>query len=148
MWRHVVSVSSVKIVNRDMDSCPRRCTERAQRKLLTWQLQSPGTQNALRHSFATVADLNAIKQRQLIIDDNLRRQNARRHHYDYHTGVQVLVKEVDPAKLQSRSHGPYPIHEVHANGTITIHRTPHIRERLNLRRVFPYSVQQVGFGLG
>ena len=86
-----------------------------------------------------LVDLEAVRQRrQLLIDNNLQRQNARRRHYDYSIGDQVYVKAIQPGKLEQRSHGPYPITQVHANGTVTIQRTPHIRERINLRRIYPH----------
>ena len=88
-----------------------------------------------------MTDLAALRQRrQLIINDNLLKQNARRRHYDYQVQDQVLVKEIDPTKLGPRTHGPYPIVRVHANGNVTVQRTPHVQERLNIRRVFPYRV--------
>jgi transposase InsO family protein len=107
--------------------------------------QSPGAIAFHRDMFLNVpflADLQAIcERRQLLIDENLRRQNARRRHYDYRIGEQVYVKAINPSKLAPRSHGPYPITRVHANGTITIQRTPHVQERVNLRRVYPHQTQ-------
>lgn len=85
--------------------------------------------------------LRAIQQRrQLIIDENLRKQNARRRHHDYSIGDAVFIKAHNPDKLQPRSSGPFPITRVHANGTVTLQRTQHVRERVNLRRIFPCKV--------
>ncbi len=90
-----------------------------------------------------VANLFALRdRRQLIIDENLRKQNAKRRHYDYQPGDEVYVKTVNPSKLGERTLGPFPITRVHTNGTITIQRTPHVQERINLRRVFPHRVQR------
>ena len=40
--------------------------------------------------------------------------------------------------LQDRGIGPFRIIQAHINGTITIQCTPHIVERINIRRVKPY----------
>ena len=86
-----------------------------------------------------VADLIMIREkRQQLIDENLRRQNAKRRHWDYVAGQQVLIKTVDPTKLEERAHGPYAIRQVHVNGTITVQRAPHVTERINMRRVVPF----------
>ena len=88
-----------------------------------------------------LADLQALKdRRQLIIDENLRRQKAKRRHYDYTIGDRVYVRAVDPAKMETQAIGPFPITQVHANGTLTIRRTAHVTERLNLRRVYPHRM--------
>ena len=106
--------------------------------------QTPGALACHRDMFLNVpfmTDLAALRQRrQLIINDNLLKQNARRRHHDYRVHDQVLVKETDPSKLGPRTHGPYPIVRVHANGNVTIRRTPYVQERLNIRRVFPYRL--------
>jgi len=104
--------------------------------------QSPGAIAFHRDVFLNVpllADLNAIRaNRQLFIDENLRKQNARRRHHDYHEGERVYIKAMNPSKLAPRSQGPYPITRVHSNGTLTVQIAPHIQERINLRRVYPY----------
>jgi transposase InsO family protein len=76
-----------------------------------------------------LANLHDIQQRrQLIIDDRLRRANLKRRSFDYQVGQQVLLLADNPDKLQDRASGPFPITQVHANGTITIQRTPYYRE--------------------
>lgn len=106
---------------------------------------SPGSLAFHRDMFLNLplqADLEAIRQRrQILIDENLRRQNARRRHYDYQVGEQVLVKDPDGRKLDPKTQGPYVIHQVHANGTLTIQRAPFVLERIHLRRVFPFRTQ-------
>jgi hypothetical protein len=88
-----------------------------------------------------LADLINIRdRRQVIIDENLRRQNLRRHFHDYHIGQQILLLTPNPATLADRATGPFTIHQVHVNGTLTIWRTPHILERVNIRRARPYQV--------
>ena len=55
-----------------------------------------------------IADLVAIrKRRQLLIDENLRRQNENRIEYHYKVGEYVWVKVYDPKKGDDRLHGPY-----------------------------------------
>ena len=72
-----------------------------------------------------LTDFNLIRQRrQAVIDENNRRANLRRRFHDYHIGDQVLIFVHDPTKLQDRAHGPYPITDVHVNGTVTIQRAP------------------------
>lgn len=86
-----------------------------------------------------IADLETIRaRRQIVIDENLRRQNLRRHQHDYQPGEQVLVLTFRPNKLEPRAKGPFRIDRVHANGTITIRRSAHVTERINIRRVRPY----------
>jgi hypothetical protein len=86
-----------------------------------------------------IADLISIRnRRQVLIDDNLRRQNLKRRSFDYQVGQDVLVKTVNPAKLETRAHGPYQVLQVHTNGNVTIQRAPNVLERINIRRVVPY----------
>ena len=86
-----------------------------------------------------IADLPKLQQnRQQVVDSNLQQANLRRHDYDYTIGGQVLIKTVDPNKLQEQYHGPYPIRQVHANGNVTIQLRPGITERINIRRIKAY----------
>lgn len=86
-----------------------------------------------------IADLVTIQERrQVLIDENLRRQNVKRRSWDYRVGQQVLIKTIEPNKLEARAHGPYPIVQVHVNGTLTVQRTQHVTERINIRRVVPH----------
>ena len=62
----------------------------------------------------------------------------RRRTFDYQPGDQILILTNNPTTLQDRGIGPFTIIQVHTNGTITIQRTPHIVERINIRRVKPY----------
>jgi len=54
-------------------------------------------------------------------------------------GQQVLKKVHNPTKLGVRTSGPYTIAQIHVNGNITIQLRPGITERINMRRVVPYS---------
>jgi hypothetical protein len=102
---------------------------------------SPGSLVFHRDMFLDIpllADFELIRQRrQLLIDHNLQRQNAKRRHYDYRIGEQVYIKDNDGKKLSPRTQGPFSITQVHANGTLSIRRAPNVVERVNLRRVFP-----------
>ena len=82
--------------------------------------------------------LHLHEQRQIIIDERLRRANLRCRAFDYKTGDQILILTNNPTTLQDRGIGPFSILQVHTNGTITFQRTPHIVERINIRRVKPY----------
>ena len=53
-----------------------------------------------------IVDLLAMQdKRQALIDENLRRQNAKRREFRYEVGGEVLIKSVDPRKLEPRAHG-------------------------------------------
>jgi hypothetical protein len=103
---------------------------------------SPGQLAFHRDMFLNIpliADLQAIQQRrQLLIDENLMKANAKRRSYDYQPGQRVLLKVTSPTKLGVRSEGPFLITQVHTNGTITIRRNPTVTERINIRRVYPF----------
>ena len=103
---------------------------------------SPGALAFHRDMFLNIpllADLQTIRdKRQVLINENLRRQNLKRRTWDYEVNQQVMIKESDPTKLGQRTTGPFPITRVHANGTLTIRLSPHITERMNIRRLVPY----------
>ena len=48
-------------------------------------------------------------------------------------GQQVLLRNQGQPKLDPKANGPFTIEQVHANGTVTIHRAPFIMERLHIR---------------
>ena len=86
-----------------------------------------------------VIDLLSIRdKRQVTVDENLRRINAKRTSFDYQPGQEVLKKRHEWTKLGERWDGPYAIKRVHVNGNITIELKDGITERLNIRRVKPY----------
>ena len=88
-----------------------------------------------------IADFEVIRQRrQAVVDDNLRRQNMRRLFHDYNVGDEILIINHNPNRptLAPTSTGPYVVQQVHANGTLTILRSPTVYERINIRRVRPY----------
>jgi transposase InsO family protein len=86
-----------------------------------------------------VTDLTLLQERrQQLIDQRLIAANAKRFNYDYRIGDEVLKLAYNPNKLEPRATGPYPIEQVHANGTLSIRITPTVIERISLRRVKPY----------
>ena len=86
-----------------------------------------------------IVDLYRIQQRrQAIIDENLMRQNRKRSDYNYAAGREILIKAVNPAKLEPRAHGPYRITQVYTNGTIDVERRANVIARINIRRVIPF----------
>ena len=85
-----------------------------------------------------IADLLLLRnKRQALIDYNLRRENNRRRTFDYQVGQQVLELVPNPHKLGFRTRGPFSIVQVHANGTLTIRRSPVLMDRVNIRRLRP-----------
>ena len=87
-----------------------------------------------------VVDLLDIRaRRQLRVDRDLMRANARRTAFDYRQGEKVLKKVHDRTKLGERWEGPFPIEKVHVNGNVTISLRPGVLERINIRRVKPYE---------
>eukprot|EP00957_Ditylum_brightwellii_P078601 5975973-Ditylum_brightwellii.AAC.1 len=86
-----------------------------------------------------IADLLMIQQkRQVLIDENSRRQNLKRRDWNYAVGEEVLMKVIEPTKLQPRYHGPYIINRVYANGTVSVRRGPLVDERINICRIVPF----------
>ena len=77
-------------------------------------------------------------RRQVKVDRDLMRANARRSAFDYRQGEKVLKRVHDPRKLEERWDGPFQIKRVHVNGNVTIALKPGVFERINIRRVKPY----------
>ena len=77
------------------------------------------------------------RKRQVIVDENLRRQNQKRREFNYSVGQELLMKTVNPDKLGPRSHRPYVITRVYTNGTVDIQRSENVTERINIRRIIP-----------
>ena len=108
---------------------------------------SPGSLVFNRDMFLNiplVADWHLITtRREHLINENLRRQNAKRRTFDYAVNQKVLKKLIKPNKLGARTSGPYDIEQVHSNGTITISLREGVTERINIRRVIPYRENTV-----
>jgi hypothetical protein len=92
-----------------------------------------------------IANLQTIRERrQVLIDENLRRQNIKCRSFNYVAGQNVMVKVPNPGKLDQRTVGPFHVHQVHANGTLTIQRNANVQELINIRRVMPCRNQGLG----
>ena len=87
-----------------------------------------------------IANLYSIQERrQQLIDENLRRTNARRIQHNYNIGDKVMVVEYDPTKLDAKKRGPYPIVCVFTNGTVKLQIAQHVQETFNIRKIWPYK---------
>ena len=73
---------------------------------------------------------------------NNARENKSRIDYDYKVGdfVFILTKDIN-RKLADVKKGPFRIAIVHTNATVTIQRSRHVAERVNIRRLFPAHVK-------
>ena len=70
------------------------------------------------------------------ISKNLFYENKNRRPFDWQPGMEVLVQDIRN-KLDPKYKGPYPIHRIHTNGTVTIRRD-HTFERINIRGIKIY----------
>ncbi|MGH7954721.1 MAG: hypothetical protein ACREOZ_02045, partial [Gloeomargaritales cyanobacterium] len=71
----------------------------------------------------TIADWELIQRnKQALINANNCRENLRRFRHDYQVSDQVFILQPNKGKLQSKTQGPYEIHRVHTNGTVTLLR--------------------------
>jgi len=85
-----------------------------------------------------LADWQEIKNRkQSMIDKHNERENAKRVDYDYKVGDQVLIYTPDPNKMEQPREGPYPVLQVHTNGTVTIQKGT-VTQRYNIRQIVPF----------
>ena len=86
-----------------------------------------------------IVDFELLRQRrQLLIDKNLVRANAKRVNYDYQPGQKALKLVYKPKKLDPQAEGPYNITKIHTNGTVELQLTDDLTERINIRRIKPY----------
>ena len=86
-----------------------------------------------------VADMKTLQaNKEALINKNLIAENRRRISYDYQVNDQVLKLVHKPGKLEPRAEGPYPITQVHCNGSVTIRLNAHVTERINIRRIKPF----------
>jgi hypothetical protein len=77
---------------------------------------------------ANVLTLAGLRQKQIY--KRLMQANAKRKTHDYQVGDQVLIKRALDAssKLEPKYKGPYPIVQVHTNGTVTVLLQPNYTE--------------------
>jgi hypothetical protein len=87
---------------------------------------------------ANILTLADLKQKQ--IDKRLMRANAKRKTHDCQVSDQLLIKRALDAssKLEPTYKGPYPILQVHTNGTVTVLLQPNATERYNVHCITPY----------
>lgn len=72
------------------------------------------------------------------IDEHLQRTNAGRVPRGCNTGDKAMVAERDPAGLEARNRGSFPIAKALANGTTGLGIAPHVRETLgNTGKIWP-----------
>ena len=92
-----------------------------------------------------VADWNDIgRRRQKAVEKDNARENASRISFDYKVGQKVLLrKDGILRKAEYKYEGPYEITQVFCNGTVRIQRGS-INERLNIRRLTPFTERQEG----
>ena len=89
-----------------------------------------------------ISNLIAIGgRRQQLVDENLRRTNAKQINHNYSVNDMVKFVEYNPNKLDSRTHIPYQIVRVFTNGTVRIQLSEHVQETVNIRKLFPYRRQ-------
>jgi hypothetical protein len=87
-----------------------------------------------------IADLQVLQERrQQLIDERLICANRSRFSHDYHVGEEVLKLIYKPDKLQPKAEGPYLVHQVHTNGTVTLQKNAHTIERISIRCIKPYK---------
>jgi hypothetical protein len=93
--------------------------------------------------YSLIGDLTSIQahRHHYLINESLRRANMKRRNLDYQVDQQVLQPVPDPDKMQERAIGPFDITRVHCNGTLTIRRSAHVTERINIRRLRPFKQQ-------
>ena len=88
-----------------------------------------------------LTDIMALQNtRQQPVDSRLLKENSSRIKHDNKIGDQILKKIVLSLsdKLKPTFTGPYPILQVHTNGTVTIRLRDNLTERINIRRIKPY----------
>jgi hypothetical protein len=86
-----------------------------------------------------IADWQMIKHRkQQLINKNNERENAKRINYDYKVGDRVLIYTPDPNKMEQPREGPYPVIQVHTNGTVTLQKGL-VTQRYNIRQIVPFQ---------
>jgi transposase InsO family protein len=87
-----------------------------------------------------MADWNYIHQRkQKLIEENNRRENAKRILHTYRIGDKVLVKQHNQTKYGGPEYdGPYPISAVNANGTVRVRKSNYY-DIVNIRNIKPYT---------
>ena len=66
-------------------------------------------------------------------------ENKSRISHDYNINDLVYIRKSAVEQKLSPLQGPFPIVQVHTNGTVTIRRSTAVCERINIRRLHPAS---------
>jgi hypothetical protein len=77
------------------------------------------------------------RRKQQLIDDNNRRENAKRIKHTYSVGDQVLYRLRDSRKHHSHYDGPFTIVQTYTNGQVKIRRH-NTTQKVNIRLLHPY----------
>ena len=86
---------------------------------------------------------NIGNRRQNLVDCDCAKGNLRRVDFDYFQGQKVLLKKDGILrKAETKNEGLYVIIQVHTNYIVRIQRGS-VSERLNIRRLSPYSKSQL-----
>jgi hypothetical protein len=84
-------------------------------------------------------NLEIIRQQQEALRDTvLQRENKKRFFHDYIVGELILKLAETPPRMAKQATGPFPIEQVHTNGTITIRLNATATQRLNIRKIKPF----------
>lgn len=82
---------------------------------------------------------NVRNQKKQKIYLNNKRENNKQQVFDWQPGMEVLVEDKDNRyKLNPKATGPFIITKVHTNGTVTIKKSAHDFQQINIRRMKPY----------
>jgi hypothetical protein len=85
-----------------------------------------------------IADWKAIAARHAASSrTNNARENSTRLPFRYQVGHYAYIRVSNLARKLDSQEGPFRIIQVHANGTVTIQRSPIVTERVNIRRLHP-----------
>ena len=80
------------------------------------------------------------KRKQSRINDNNEKENAKQIPHEYQLGNQVLIRKGTEYKYEQPYEGPYPILQIHDNGTVKIQKGA-VTQTVNLSRVTPYVTE-------
>ena len=104
---------------------------------------TPGAMALSRDMLADVpllANLATIhKNRQQLVDEGARRENAKRSNHALQAGGKASMASYGPAKLEPRAHGPCMVTQVLANGTAKIQLDGAAEEVVSIRKLFPHK---------
>lgn len=79
------------------------------------------------------------KRKQDQVDRDNLRENSKRVKHDYVVNQQVyVVRDGVYRKLEKPHEGPFTITQIYTNGSVKIQKSPHVTERINIRRLTPH----------